>query len=47
MLFVSCHVGAAYSFRQIPPQQQSQPRAMLAAEPAVVDLGQIGPAWLY
>jgi hypothetical protein len=45
LLFVGSLVGAVYSFRQIPPQQQSQPHAMLVAEPSVIDLGQVGPAF--
>jgi hypothetical protein len=44
LIFAACLVGGVYSFRHIPPQP-SQPLAMLAAEPAVVDLGQVGPAF--
>ena len=45
LLFAGSLAGAIWSFRQVPAQQQSQPHAMLVAEPAIVDLGQVGPAF--
>ena len=45
LVFIACLVGAVYTFRQIPPQQQSHPLAMLVAEPSVIDLGKVGPAF--
>ena len=44
LIFVGSLVGAVLSFRQIPPQDR-QPLAMLTAEPSVVDLGKVGPAF--
>ena len=44
LLFVGSLVGAVYSFRHL-PQEQSQPLAMLVAEPSTIDLGQVDPAY--